>query len=193
VSRNYEMHRPPPADFRAFFDTGAKVQEMRRRWNVGWDALSRWFDETGTPRRVARIDAKPVPIDFMAVAPTLLKKDLIAHYGTHQTVVNRWLRETGAHTKSRWADDVKPPPPPRQRQVRPPITPRPAAPKTGRAEEAAQYLRRYTFVFRCHSGGCAAQNGLFWRYGNTVLTTAELIARAKRHGFNPDAWREIAA
>ncbi|MGN6290413.1 MAG: hypothetical protein ACTHNA_14255 [Sphingopyxis terrae] len=62
----------------------------------------------------------------------------------------------------------------------------------GVADMAAQHLRRIAPVFRCDADGAANPKGKCWRYGNTVLTEAELMARAESKGWDADAWRKIA-
>lgn len=62
----------------------------------------------------------------------------------------------------------------------------------GVADMAAQHLRREAPVFRCDAGGAPNPKGKCWRYGNVVLTEAELLAKAERKGWRADQWREIA-
>lgn len=62
----------------------------------------------------------------------------------------------------------------------------------GHADMAAQHLRREAPVFRCNKDGTANPKGKCWRYGNTVLTEEELIAKAERKGWDGQAWRNIA-
>ena len=63
----------------------------------------------------------------------------------------------------------------------------------GVADMAAQHLRRDAPVFRADADGKANPKGKCWRYGNTVLTEDEMIAKAERKGWQQDAWRELAA
>jgi hypothetical protein len=60
-----------------------------------------------------------------------------------------------------------------------------------RIGQAADFLRRFGPVFRCGPGGVALQSGLHWNRGGFVLTDAELVARAERLGWDPDAWRRL--
>lgn len=62
----------------------------------------------------------------------------------------------------------------------------------GVADMAAQHLRRDAPVFRADADGKANPKGKCWRYGNTVLTEDELIAKAERKGWDGQAWRNIA-
>jgi hypothetical protein len=62
----------------------------------------------------------------------------------------------------------------------------------GTADMAAQHLRRDAPVFRCKADGSADPKGKCWRYGNTVLSEQEMIAKAERKGWDGQAWRNIA-
>jgi hypothetical protein len=61
----------------------------------------------------------------------------------------------------------------------------------GIADMAAQHLRREAPVFRCDADGAPNPKGKCWRYGNAVLTEAEMIAKAERKGWKPDEWKTI--
>jgi hypothetical protein len=61
----------------------------------------------------------------------------------------------------------------------------------GVADMAAQHLRRDAPVFRCDADGAANPKGKCWRYGNILLSEAEMMAKAERKGWNADGWREV--
>lgn len=63
----------------------------------------------------------------------------------------------------------------------------------GHADMAAQHLQRFAPVFRCTAEGDADPKGSHFRYGNSVLTEAEMIERAERKGFDPDGWKRLSA
>lgn len=63
----------------------------------------------------------------------------------------------------------------------------------GQADMAAQHLQRFAPVFRCSPDGAADPKGTHFRYGSSILTEAELFARAERKGFDPDGWKRLAA
>lgn len=65
------------------------------------------------------------------------------------------------------------------------------------ADRAADFVRRHdrTQIYRCDADGQQSLKGQHFKYGfgSLVLTEAELIAKAERKGWRPDAWRELAA
>jgi hypothetical protein len=48
-------------------------------------------------------------------------------------------------------------------------------------------------VYRCNDDGTANPKGHKWRYGTVILSSDDLLAKAYRKGFDPDAWRRLAA
>lgn len=66
---------------------------------------------------------------------------------------------------------------------------------TDTAVKAADYLASFdrTPVFRIDENGKPSAKGKLWRYGTARLTTDEMMAKAYRKGFDPDAWRRLAA
>lgn len=64
----------------------------------------------------------------------------------------------------------------------------------GISERAADFLRVHDRVpmYRCDDIGRAAPKGEFWRYGNAVLPDADVIAKAKRKGWDENEWRKLA-
>jgi len=63
------------------------------------------------------------------------------------------------------------------------------------ADRAAEHIASYdrTPVFRIADDGKPHPKGKLWRYGTTRLTTEQMLAKAYRKGFDPDAWRRLAA
>lgn len=51
-------------------------------------------------------------------------------------------------------------------------------------EAAANFLRRECAVYRCTDAGAASPKGNHWRRGSTVLTVEQLVALARRKGWN---------
>ena len=59
---------------------------------------------------------------------------------------------------------------------------------------AAEHIARHDRVpvFRIDANGVATKRGTEWRYGTTRLTTAQLMAKAARKGFDPSIYRVAA-
>lgn len=62
----------------------------------------------------------------------------------------------------------------------------------GVADMAARHLQREAPVFRADADGTPNPKGKCWRYGNTVLAEADLLAKAERKGWKQDAWKELS-
>lgn len=67
----------------------------------------------------------------------------------------------------------------------------------GRADLAAEYVRCHdrVAIFRCDAAGAPKPKGDHWKYGfgSLILTDDEMIAKAERKGWAPDAWKELKA
>lgn len=204
--------RPVPDDFRSTAP-GRSRKWLQSHYRAGGAVVERWLAQTGITLATHRLDAKPCPADFARVAPSLTRTGLCRHYGVNREAIARWLTETG--TTAATYDNSAPKPghsregcyhrlplaEKRRRALR--RNDGYAGPKSafvGRLTHddslegrAADHLRRLAAVYRCNERGGADQAGNRWRYGLAVLTGAELIERAVRHGFQPDAWRAIPA
>jgi hypothetical protein len=129
-----------------------------------------------------------IPQGFALVAPHITMKEARLRYGRAAETIQRWCSEAGVqlmrpnHLVAGSASRKFSPTAPR------------AHVEAGEAGQAADFLRRFGPVFRCDADGRQLQDGFFWnRGGRTVLTDEELIERAKRNGWRPDAWKELAA
>lgn len=58
---------------------------------------------------------------------------------------------------------------------------------------AADFVRKISPINRCDERGAFKIGGDFWRYGSRVLSRTEVVALALRKGWQPDAWRRLAA
>lgn len=190
--------RPIPEDF-AQQAASKSQKELREHYSVSWEICRRWYKEAGIPPapRSVRPEYIPAPADFVEMCAKLYPAALARHYGVSHEKISRWIADTGALPRAYRRPKPQPikraKPSPKGRMALP-AAPRQAAAPSGQEEEAAQFLRRfYPFVFHCNERGGANLKGKFWRCGNTVLTPEELIERAKRKGWNPSAWMEIAA
>jgi hypothetical protein len=190
---------PAPADWAEFAPT-LGVNAARRRWGRNHKVLARWEAETGISLiHGEKAVKRPAPDDFAARHAEMSIVKLAKHYQASPTAVMRWVQETGigraagvkiahavqfAKSKASFGTIVS------------------AGSRTGaidrprrdvsRAGQAADYLRHFGPVVRCDERGRYAENGTYWRRGSIVLTAEEVIERAERNGWQPDAWKLVA-
>lgn len=163
-------------------------RQLMEKYGVSGATLHRWRGQLGLSAPSWR---QPVPDGFRDLAPTMTMAALVAHFGRAERTVRRWCNEVG----------VMP-----ARAVRV-YTPRPARETSGwkhpvaisnvrrdytQAGQAADFLRKFGPVVRCNPGGGYHPDGKHWRRGSSILTADEIIDRATRNGWNPDAWRQVA-
>jgi hypothetical protein len=190
----------PAADFAALAGS-MSIDESKRHWKRGEETLRRW--ETLTGVRMKRDDRlRPMPDDFVEKHATMAIPALAKHYRACKTVIGRWAAEAGV-TRKLGARLTRRTPKPFVR-VEPEKPKAPVVLKAkfapvdrlrrdaSRAGQAADYLRRFGPVARCDAKGRYAENGTHWRRGSNVLTADEVIERAERNGWQPDAWRLVA-
>lgn len=206
--------RALPEDF-AETAAGQTIQWLCRHYGASVNVVRRWRRQTGLEAmpqddRLQRARAAwmiPAPADLAEHARSKGVVALSRHYRRDERVVRRWLDEAGIEPFKAPSGPPKGPPRVRTPKRKAASRKRPNPPgtvfiaqainhtalKSGREEDAAQHLRRFCAVYRCTERGGADAKGKFWRVGNAVLTAAELIARAERKGWSPDAWERIAA
>ena len=177
-----DLRRPCPPDF-AELAPGMMHKGLMAHYGAGTDTVRRWAVECDVVigGSVDRSKARRLPDGFALVAPTMTMRELRLRYHACHSVIYRWLDEAGVHARkpTHWNQ--------RGSSLRP-VT------KDGsRAGIAAEYLRRFGPVYRCDKLGRPDAKGKLWRRGSAILGDDELIDRARRNGWNPDAWREIAA
>lgn len=61
----------------------------------------------------------------------------------------------------------------------------------GSADMAADFLRKFGPVYKCSADGKADYKGKHYRRGAHILTPSEIVEKAKRVGYDPDAWRRV--
>lgn len=176
-----------PSDF-AVTSQSMSVHELARLYRRSPQMIYRWIEETGVPRLVR---TRPMPADFATVAPTLTGFRLKMHYGASNSTIKRWMEEAGVSPMVRAAPVVK------ARPAAKPKVRRPAhfnmAPTGGRGTQfavtrntsvhdlAVDDLRRANWVvYRCDERGRFFDRGSFWRVGNVVVDSDELLVRADR-------------
>jgi hypothetical protein len=182
------LRRAVPSDFvqRAATMTNA---EMCLHYGAGSQTITRWRKATNAPTVNRGGSVKwPVPDGFALVAPGMTIKELRVRYACSRDLIARWCEEVGVQPR-------RPDPARTVGQASKTFSPRNAPSRDGSvAGQAAEFLRRFGPVYRCTEDGKQDLKGTHWnRGGRTVLTDAELIERAKRNGWDPDAWRVLAA
>jgi transposase len=185
-----------PSDFDQFAP-GKRLTVIAAHYGVGVRTVRHWRKERGIepliPQQYAGRLRRPVPASFDKIAPTQPIKNLAKYYGTGRETVRRWLDETGIEAGKRVYSHRAP------KRYKPMhnFGTSPVRIKHGEdslaARAADECLRRYAPTFRCDEAGNQQSNGHYWLHGRVVLSDDELIARAERKGWNPDAWKVIAA
>lgn len=201
---------PMPADFPKRALTTCPTS-LKRHYGVGWRTIDRWALESGVtpPSGKHFSEKKPAPADLAANARKMHFEGLCRHYGKNQRLMRRWLNELGvaarsfnasAQAKKQWEENPIRPrterkPSPKGRTVLPAGV-RQAPRDSSRAGDAADYLKRWFVpVYRCDDKGELHHRGTstHYRLGSAIVTTEAMLETAKRKGWNPDAWMEIAA
>lgn len=179
--------RPMPEDFHEVAK-GKTINQLQAIYSCGANAVKRWREAVGIPTG-APIACKrhqpakrKMPDGFALVARNMTMRGLRTHFKASAIQVNRWCDEAGVTPRKagQWRQ-----PGPR---------PLPDHRDNSRAGLAAQYLQRFGPVVRCNEDGRLNADGTHWlRGGRFILTDDEIIARAERNGWQPDAWKAIAA
>lgn len=176
--------RPMPDDFPARAATMTNA-ELGDHYGATLDMITRWKKGAG----IARPLSSAPPANLAALASRMTLSELTERFSVSPKTIRRWCSICG----------VKPQREPARRTTRAPGTGwqgQPArvinaTPITSRAEDAARFLQRFGAVYRCGQTGRPAVNGDHWNRGGHVLSDADVIARAERLGWNPDAWRMV--
>lgn len=185
--------RPPleaPADF---VDVAVKVHnpELAAHYGVSVATVSRWRRETGAatrpPSKGRGREAVPAEFAdrFTGRSVTSVAKEL----GLSCDKVNRWFREAGMYIAPRTGTVITPQ---TNRTSSFKVTPVVRNTRdTSRVGMAADHLRRLSGLHRCNERGGPDPKGSLWRRGHAILTDADIIQRAERSGWQPDAWMAV--
>jgi hypothetical protein len=187
--------RGVPEDFGEWASVETVLQ-LIKRYCCGTATVTRWRRELGLkPVRSRQKKPTAIPDGFALVAPVTTMRELKQRYGKGKTTIWKWCQIAGVQPRTVAVS--------RTQQVRPARNPAPAGRKlnpfdgphrdTTRAGMAADYLRKFGPVVRCDAAGRFNPTGNHWRRGSTILCADEVIARAIRNGWNPDAWKALAA
>lgn len=168
-----------PSDF-AERVVGKNNPELCRIYGVCDRLISRWRLETNT---VAYVRGEKPPENFAHLAPTMSLYQAQQFFERGAMVVKRWAMETGVRfrqpvsvvTRGNSGHSIRE----TQRDM-------------SHVGQAAEYLRRFGFVYRCDKVGRPNPKGALWRRGSFILTDAEIVERAERQGWDPHAWKRVA-
>lgn len=213
--------KPIPTDF-VEIAHGKNVGEIMKHYQSSNRVVRRWLAEAGVeltkqkPRYTRELRA--MPADFRDVFSDMSIPALKKRYSASGKVVSRWIAETGQvrrignpnhHKKAATKHVVKRAPKGKvtylaEAKVASPrhvnVSRKPGNPgMVNRVErdmtsvgQAADFLRKYSGVWRCTPTGSPDPKGTHWRRGSSILTDAEIIERAEYNGWDADAWKRVA-
>lgn len=137
---------------------------------------------------IRKHETKHPPEGFADLWRVMSQKQLSDHYNRASSVIQGWckqlglVRPTGVHM-SRAPKTVKTSKRPSQVVSYHRAAPIPIVRDNSEAGLAAQYLQRFSSIYRCTETGRADQQGTHWRRGNSVLNAEEVIERAVYNGY----------
>lgn len=176
------QRRPMPIDFPTLAAT-TNNKQLRAHYRCHHIAIQRWREECGVaaPSKPSAMDGKPE--GFHLTAPSMTLSELRVRYGKSANVIRAWLASAGVSPR-RGAPGGRThyKPAPSIKHVENSLA--------GRAVD--ECLQKLGPVYRCDARGVPLADGFFWNRGGYVLTDDEVIDRACRNGWNPDAWRAVA-
>lgn len=186
---------PAPADFADHYQD--RIEDIRLRYRVTTATIHRWLSECGLTRAslVKGPADKPAPEGYADFAAVETVRALMERYGVSRHVIRRWDAEVG-RTRARFEQvrvSAKAKGTASIHKIGNTRTPFEQAHRDhSQAGQAADYLRRLGPVVRCDADGAYDPRGDFYRRGSTVLTPDELVDRAVRNGWDPNAWKRVA-
>lgn len=169
---------------------------LAERYGVSRRTVSGWRHESGLPDYSAtNTTRKDMPADFKKVAVGLTNARAAEHYGVSWHTIKRWHAEAGTRPagqfyagrlgmRNRGGNYLS-------QQGKAPLTRDHDGRDASRAGMAARFLQRTGPIWRCDAQGNPLPNGFFWKHCNRVISDDEVIERAERKGFDPDAWKRL--
>lgn len=186
--------RPCPPDFARY--AGIETNdELMRRYDCKPSIIWRWRRETGIASKRPELKGpgpRPVPDNFRALAARLNREELRVRYGVSGNLIDRWLRECGLKPLGRRQNALQVVASMGKRKVASAMV-APSGRDTSDAGRAAYFLQRRGPIYRCDAEGRFKLGGSHWKWRGRAHTDGEIIAEARERGFDPDAWREVAA
>ncbi|ALJ14093.1 hypothetical protein [Sphingopyxis macrogoltabida] len=100
TAKSGRERRALPENFALTVRQGMTRSDLRKHFNTSLDVVARWLADTGLSAREIPKNRRSAPEDFVAVAPTMFKRQLLSHYSTSSAVLERWLAEC-PHVRTR--------------------------------------------------------------------------------------------
>ena len=180
------MASPIPIPVPADFDPSIPLRTAAARYGVSRFTLSRWRREVGYRGKPGAMEPW-LPVEdqqLKANFNTLSYGEIAALIGRTASAVKSRAIQLGLRKASTQF----------QRDSRIKFEGQRAK---GLVDLAAEHVRCHdrVAIFRCDSDGAPNPKGDRWKYGfgSLVLTDDEMIAKAERKGWRPDAWKELRA
>ncbi len=196
-------NRPIPTDW-ADVAPGMSSTALQRHYKASWRTIAAWVKASGISRP-PYVDStrRPLPDDFEELCLSgMTRAELEATYQCSNSPITRWLGMVSA--EAREAVNQAGYRSHRQKAVQQAIKSRKTgfvrdlsptniqrAP-VGNVEQAMRYLQRFGACYP-RSIHMKALEGYTFVLRPGVLSGDDIVAEAKRRGWNPDAWREVRA
>ena len=177
------------------------VSEMGRILGMSASVIARACEKFGiTPKRLKTNDYSQLSV----LAETMYMAELARHYGVSYGAMCKTCHRLGVKPIKQTMEQK------REVAQRACATARASKPMSPRLRTqfktsditnhrpkyqddlAAEYLRKFTHVYRCNDRGAPDHKGKFWRYGSTIKTPEELIDRAHAKGLDERKWARVA-
>lgn len=170
--------RDIPEDWMAFAP-GKSITELKKHYQASTRLIAKWRKLTGVAGATMKappIRLRPIPDDFEDMCQRKTKRQLAIHYQTGGETITRWLTATGCQAKVYTGQGQL------NQMGRNKIAQLVPIRTKSMFDEAADVLRRERWVvFRCNHKGEYMQAGDWWRVGNIICTSDELLQRADRY------------
>lgn len=177
-----------PADFETLWQTTSQA-DLCAHYRKGAATISHWCKKLNLVRTDGLGRGKtPAPVGFAEVARGKSRREIAEHYGMSADTVRRICADLGIV-----AQGVAFQPRAMSGPKLQPYHKSAMAPQRDmtRAGMAADWLRQFGPVIRCDGDGRYDPKGDHWRRGSTLLTADEVVERAYRNGWAPDAWKSL--
>lgn len=179
------------------------TKKLAERLGRSESAVRAWRRAHGIPSPKREKVAKPepkrpvMPNNFGKIAAELPTSVIAERLGISRNTVRNWRRLCGIPSPGRCLGPAKPKA--RKATSGTPIFAYKPAPVTIHRDQSvagravSECLQKLGRIFRCDEEGRQDRNGSLWNRNGFILTDDDVIDRARRNGWSPDAWERIAA